>query len=500
METVLKVRRWVFVEGQSQREVSRRTGLSRNTIKKYLQDDRPPQYRRIKDTSSRRLFDYEVLLRELYTADLGRPLRERRTIQGLYEALVCEGYQGSYATVCRYIKRLKPSVGIAEKGYIPLEFDPGDALQFDWSHEIVALGGIDTKVYVAHFRLCHSRKSFLVAYFRESQEMVLDAFNQALVFYGGVPRRVIIDNATTMVTRIGKGRDRDYHPRFLALMNHYVMEPQACNPASGWEKGQVESQVKTMRKQVFAPKLSFATLADLNIHLQERCKALASKPHPEQKERSIDAVFADEKASLRPLGRVFDGYTERQVRISSTCLARFDTNSYSVPACHVGQRLSLRAYADKVVLTDGVDVIATHERSFERHRMIFDPWHYLPLLQRKPGALRDGAPFKGWELPKPLQMIRKHYQKQRGGERDFVELLSFYQTHGHDAVEMACELAASYKTFQLPVIISLIHDLTDDSRPAVMAAEANSYPQLRLPPTANCARYEQLVISRKVAA
>ena len=330
--------------------------------------------------------------------------------------------------------------------------------------------------------------------------MVLDAFSRALCFYDGVPRRVIIDNASTMVTRIGKGRERDYHQRFLACMNHYVMEPEACNPAAGWEKGQVESQVKVMRKQIFAPKLSFATLADLNVHLQARCEALAGRPHPEQKDRSIAAVFADERDHLRPLGRGFDGYTERQVRISSTCLARFDTNSYSVPSRHAGTRLSLRAYADRIVLTDGTEIIATHGRSFERHRMIFDPWHYLPLLQKKPGALRDGAPFKGWHLPEPLRMIRAHYQKQQGGDRDFVELLNLCQTHGHDAVEMACELAAAYGTLQLPVIISLIHDLTDEARPAEMTAGASSYPELRLPPKANCTRYEQLVTSREAVA
>jgi len=101
--------------------------------------------------------------------------------------------------------------------------------------QVVSLSGIDTKIYVAHFRLCHSRKPFLAAYMRESQEMVLDAFNRALTFYGGVPRRVIIDNATTMVSKIGKGGDRDYHPRFLALLNHYVMDVEACNAAAGWE-------------------------------------------------------------------------------------------------------------------------------------------------------------------------------------------------------------------------------------------------------------------------
>lgn len=160
METVLKVRRWVLFEGLSQREVSRRTVIARQMIRKYLEDDRPAEYRRNKASGSRRLFDYEVILRELYEADLGRPVRERRTIRGFYDALVCAGYAGSYTMVCRYVKRLKPSAGKSVTGYIPLEFAPGDALQFDWSQEVVLLGGVDTKIYVAHFRLCHAASPF----------------------------------------------------------------------------------------------------------------------------------------------------------------------------------------------------------------------------------------------------------------------------------------------------------------------------------------------------
>ena len=170
-----------------------------------------------------------------------------------------------------------------------------------------------------------------------------------------------------------------------------------------------------------------------------------------------------------------------------------------MPGAFAGGYLSLRAYADRIVLSNGPEVVATHERRFDRHQMSFDPWHYLPLLQKKPGALRNGAPFRDWDLPGPLAMIRRHYQKQAGGERDFVELLTLCQQHGHDVVEMACELAAEYKTFQLCVIISLIHDLTDDTRPAETTTGENSYPQLRLPPEANCLRYDQLLRTGKAA-
>ena len=277
-------------------------------------------------------------------------------------------------------------------------------------------------------------------------------------------------------------------------------------------QGQVENQVKVShglppsvrgpwrtRGQIFAPKLYFDTLEDLNVHLQARCEALASKLHPEAKTRSVDDVFADERGELRPLGRAFDGYTERQARVSGYCLVRFDTNSYSVPSRYAHQRVSLRAYADRVVISDGREVIAEHARCFDKHQRRFCLWHYLPLFQLRPGALRDGAPFKHWAMPKPLSMIWEHYRRQPGGDRDFIELLMLYQQHGQDAVEMACELAVEYGTMQLAAIIALLHDLTEPDAAREMTAEEVSYPRLQLPPEANCQRYDQLLRTGEAA-
>lgn len=490
----MKVRRWVLADGMSIREVSRKTGLSRNTIRKYIREERAdPKYRQGRDRPSRRLLSHEVHLKGMYLADLCLAPRERRTMQGLYEALVCEGYTGSYDTVRRYIVRLKDKGGTSSQGYIPLQFDAGDALQFDWSEEVVVLAGEAQKIKVAHFRLCHSRKPFLIAYFRETQEMVLDAFNEAFAFYGGVPRRVIIDNPKTMVVCIGKGKDRTFHPRFLSLMSHYVVEPVACTPAAGWEKGQVENQVKVMRSQVFTPKLHFASLADLNEHLKARSMALGSKPHPEARTRRIDDVFAEEKEVLRPPGRPFDGYTERKVSVNGYCLARFDTNAYSVPCRYARQVISLRAYARKIVLCSGSQVIAEHRRSFAKHQKYFCIWHYLPLFRQRPGALRDGAPFKQWPMPGALRMIWDQYRRQSGGDRDFIELLMLIQKHGQDTVEMACELALEHGSTQLSAIIILIHDLTEPEKVRELSHEELPCPALHLPPRADCQRYDQLL-------
>ncbi len=405
MESAAKVRRLVLRDGRSIRSVSRETGLSRNTIKKYLNDASPPRYQRQLSPVRHKLADYEARLREWFELEQKRPRRERRTALQLYERLVLEGYTGSYSPVQRFIRDLKRASCGSGEAFIPLQFEPGDALQFDWSEEHVVLGGIAQKVKVAHFRLCHSRKPFVVAYQSEAQEMVLDAFGRALAFYGGVPRRVIIDNPKTMVVFVSRSKERVYHPRFLALMNHYVMEPVACTPASGWEKGQVENQVQFLRGHLFTPKLAFDDLEGLNAWLHLHCDELGKRTHPEQRERTIDEVFTEECAHLRPLGRAFDGYVEKRVRVRSTCLVQYDSNRYSVPARFAGKHVSLRAYADRIVVVAGQDMIARHMRRFTRNVSYFEPWHYVPLLERKPGALRDGAPFTNWQLPKAMQLI-----------------------------------------------------------------------------------------------
>ena len=498
MESAAKIRRLVLSDGHSIRSVSRNTGFSRNTIRKYLKDSSSPHYHRNEPPVRHKLAGFQDRLRTFYKHDLSLPRRERRTAVKLYEKLVEEGYTGSYSPVCRFIKALKADGSQLSQAFIPLHFKAGDALQFDWSQEHIVLGTVDHKIKVAHFRLCHSRKPFVVAYPSEPQEMVLDAFVHALAFYDGVPRRVIIDNPKTMVTYVSRSKDRVFHPRFLALMNHYVMEPVACTPASGWEKGQVQNQVGDLRRQLFTPKLRFDDLESLNAWLLLRCNELGSRAHPEQKDQTIDAVFASERAELRPQGHGFDGYVEKAVRARSTCLVQYDSNRYSVPARYAGCHVSLRAYANKIVVVADQQIIAEHKRRFTKNISYFEPWHYVPLLSRKPGALRNGAPFIEWQLPAAMNKIKACYMDTKGGDRDFVDLLMMACEHGIETVEIACDLAVEQNTLRLPAITNLINQLVEpviDPLP-----QSHCYPQLQVMPEADCKRYEQLYAGTQVMA
>ena len=375
---------------------------------------------------------------------------------------------------------------------MPLLFQPGDACQFDWSHEQVELGGVVQNIKVAHFRLAYSRQMFVVAYPREMQEMLLDAHSRAFAFFGGAPARVIYDNLKTVVDTVLTGKERQFNRRFLTLANHYLFEPVACTPASGWEKGQVENQVGNVREWLFTPLARFASFADLNAWLATRCKELAQRSHPVQSLRAIAECFAEEQSLLRPITAHFDGYVEQMMRVSSTCLVKVDRNRYSVPAAFAGQAVSVRSTADQVRVVAQNAVIAAHPRVFGRDQLICDPWHYLPVLEKKPGALRNGAPFVAWDLPWPIQQVRDRILKQPLGARAFVELLMLAGEAGLDALTVACELTLEQGVISAPIVMNALRRLIAPHLPAASINVPDGM-VLTLEPVANCQRDDYLL-------
>jgi transposase len=490
METVTKIRRRYKVNGESISGIARDLNLSRNTVKKYLKQTDPPEYQRNHQPKPK-LGDYEQQLQCWLDQDVQRPKRQRRTAQRLFEDLQLEGYRGAYDSVQRFVKDWKQTKRPSTtQAFIPLVFPPADAAQFDWSHEQVELGGVVQTIKLAHFRLSHSRQCFLAAYPRESQEMVFDAHDRAFTFFGGVPKRMIYDNPRTLVDAVYVGKQRRFNRRFLALANHYLFEPVACTPASGWEKGQVENQVGNIREWLFSPRPRFKDFDELNQWLQAQCLRLSQRSHPEQRSRSIAELFAEERELLHPFERPFEGYFEQPCRVSSTCTVAYDRNRYSVPAEYARQRVSLRATAIRICVVADGEQIATHQRSFGREQQILDPWHYLPVLERKPGALRNGAPFLNWTLPAPITKVKKHLLKQPKGDRAFVEILLALHEHGPELISVACELALEHRTVSAAVVLNHVHRLNAPT--PIRSLPVPDDLVLRTEPEANCSRYDQL--------
>jgi transposase len=493
VETIAKIRRLFRNEHKSIREISRELRVSRKVVRKALRSDKTAFTYKRKRQPRPQLESHVSQLEALLVEDHKRPKRERLSYIRLYEGLCEKGYAGGYDSVRRYAKawRLERASG-ANTVFIPLAFAPGEAYQFDWSHETARLGGITCQIKVAHVRLCHSRLFLVRAYPRETQEMVFDAHERAFRFFGGSCRRGIYDNMRTAVDAIFTGRQRTFNRRFLQLCSHPLVEPTACNPGAAWEKGQVENQVRTARGRFFTPMPRFETLAALNTWLEERCLAWAhSSPHPVQKERSVWAVFeAEDRPALIPYVGPFDGFHEVDVAASRTSLVRHDYNRYSVAACAAGRTVQLRAYADRIAIFLNGEVVGEHSRCFGRHQTIYDPWHYLPVLARKPGALRNGEPFRDWPLPLALTQVRHLLAGHADGDRQFVKILTAVPDAGLDAVEAACSAALSDGLFSADVVLNWLARQHEDAPPEPILTPASL--TLGIEPIADCARYDAL--------
>ena len=492
VETIGRVRREHFLKGKTIRQIARDLKVSRNTVRKILRSGETAFTYGRKVQPRPKLGPWLSVLDELLASNAAKPAREQLTLIRLFEELQGRGYDGSYDAMRRYARRWSKIHGASTAtAYVPLSFAPGEAYQFDWSHEIVILGGVTTTVKVAHVRLCHSRMPFVRSYPRETQEMVFDAHERAFAFFKGACRRGIYDNMKTVVEAIFVGKDRLYNRRFLQLCSHYLVEPVACTPAAGWEKGQVENQIGLVRERFFTPRLRFKNLDELNAWLLDKCIAYAKvHRHPELTEQTIWEVFEAERPKLVPYAGRFDGFHAVQASVSKTCLVRFDNNKYSVTASAVGRPVEVHAYADHIVIRQDGRIVAEHPRSFGRGDTVYDPWHYVPVLTRKPGALRNGAPFKDWVLPAAMERVRRKLAGAEDGNRQMVDILTAVLTDGLPAVEAACAEAIAQGVHSADVVLNILARQRDPGPPATILTPAAL--TLRHAPIADCARYDNL--------
>jgi transposase len=491
VETVGRIRRAHFVQGKSIKEIVRDLRVSRNTVRRVLRSGATEFSYERGGQPRPKLGAWTTELERLLTANDARPRRDRLDLVRIFEDLRTRGYGGGYDAIRRYARARERRQGHGGAAFIPLSFAPGEAYQFDWSQEVVLLDGVTVTVKVAQVRLCHSRMPFVRAYPRETQEMVFDAHDRAFAFFRGACARGIYDNMRTAVDAVFVGRERKFNRRFLQMGSHYLVEPTACTPAAGWEKGQVENQVGVVRERFFKPRLRFRSYAELNAWLLEQCVAYAgAQRHPEIADRTIWEVFEAERPALVPYRDPFDGFHAVPAAVSKTCLVRFDNNRYSVLSRAVGRPVEVHAYVERIVIRQDGEVVGEHARSLGRGHTVYDPWHYVPVLTRKPGALRNGAPFKAWSLPGALGRVRHRLNGLPDGDRQMVEILSAVLTDGLAAVEAACAEALAGSTFSSGVVLNILSRRRAPTPPVTITTPDAL--RLQHPPLADCARYDTL--------
>jgi transposase len=495
MAMIGKVRRMRHRQKKSVREIARITSLSRNTVRKWLRApmQSEPKYRR--GAQPRKLSPFHERLEQALKADSHRPKHERRSARALYAELKSIGYDGGYSRVTDFVRdwRLGEGHAVGTSAFVPLAFELGEAFQFDWSEEGLVVGGIYYRLQVAHMKLCASRAFWLVAYPSQGHEMLFDAHTRGFAALGGIARRGIYDNMKTAVDKVKKGKGRVVNARFAVMCAHYLFDADFCNVASGWEKGVVEKNVQDSRRRVWieARTLRFGSLAELNAWLANRCRALWEEiRHPEHRHFSVAEMLEHERAQLMPMPEPFDGYVEKPARVSSTCLVAVARNRYSVPCELAGQMVSTRLYPSRVAVVANDSVVASHERLRDEGQTGYDWQHYIALVQRKPGALRNGAPFA--DLPEPLQKLRRALLRDAGGDRVMAQVLTIVSTAGLEAVLVAVELAL--ETGPPSGRVSVEHVVNVLARLNAKPAPQNAATTLKvsIPPLADTARYDDL--------
>ena len=357
----------------------------------------PPGYRR--QTSPRRpkLEPYTGVIDRILDDDHRVPRKQRHTAQRIFERLRDEyGFGGGYTTVKDYVREHRRRT---QEMFVPLSHAPGHA-QCDFGEALVVIGGVQQKAHYFVLDLPHSDGCFIKAYPAETTEAFLDGHVSAFAFLGGAPQSILYDNTKLAVARIlGDGR-RKRTRAFTELQSHYLFEDRFGRPGKGNDKGKVEGMVGYVRRNFLVPIPSFESFTALNAHLEGRCLERMDARLRGHTETIGQRMERDLEALLSLTAVPYDACDKQAGRVSSLSLVRYRTNDYSAPVAYGRRDVLVRGYVDEVVISCGSEIIARHPRSYERDDFVYDPIHYLPLLEQKTGALDQAAPLQGWACPR----------------------------------------------------------------------------------------------------
>jgi transposase len=430
-------------DGKSIRQLAREFGLSRKTVRYVLTHSEPRPSPWTRNRIAPVLGRFGTVIDQILADDENAPVKQRHTAMQVFRRLQGEhGYHGCYGQVQRYVrKHRRPH----RETFIPLGHLPGQRLEADFGHIYVDFPDGRRIVPFLAATWAYSNYPFVLALPFERTEAILAGMVAAFEFFGCIPKEVWWDNPKTVATLIRQGRERQLHPRYAALANHYAFDPRFCMPARGNEKPDAESTVKAVQRRFATPVPRVANLAELNAHFHRRCEA--------EQQRTVQSNFGpfeigprftEERAvaTALPLHR-FDACVIRPAAsVDKYQTVAFDSNRYSVPRRFAYQIVTVKGYVDQVVVVSGGELIATHVRSLLRGMMIPDPIHYLATLDRKPGALDHSPLYRDWKLPTCFVALRTDLEQLYGAEagaRRYIRVLQLLGEHSLERVRQAIE-------------------------------------------------------------
>jgi transposase len=411
-------------------------GLSRETVSKMCRFSAPPGYVRARPAAKPKLDPLIGVIDAILEADSAAPVKQRHTAKRIFERLRDEhGYGGGYTVVKDYVRRQKAR---GRETFVPLSHPPGHA-QVDFGEAVAVIGGVRQKIHFFCMDLPQSDSGFVKAYPRETTEAFLDGHVSAFEFYGGVPLSILYDNLKIAVAKICGDGKRERTRAFTELVSHYLFKDRFGRPGKGNDKGKVEGLVKFSRANFMTPIPVAASYEALNAMLADRCRKRLSERAGRHTE-TIGQRLAADLAALRRLPAVaLEPCEKRIARVSSTALVRYRGNDYSVPTAYGFQAVLVKGFVDEVViLCDGAQV-ARHARSYGHGVFVYDPLHYLALIETKPGSLDQAAALQDWDLPPAFQHMRHLLEARMGnrGKREFIQILRLMEIASKEVVAAA---------------------------------------------------------------
>jgi transposase len=490
VELYARVRRAVVVDKMSEREAARQFGLARETVRKMLRYAVPPGYRRMQPVRRPKLDAWIGIIDQILERDKAEGKKQRHTAKRIFERLRDEhSYTGGYTIVKDYVRLRKLS---QREMFVPLEHPPGDA-QADFGEAMVVIAGVERKAHYLAMDLPQSDDCFVMAFPAETTEAFLEGHNHAFAYFGGVPRTILYDNTKIAVARILGDGTRMKTRAFTELQSHYLFAEKFGRPAKGNDKGKVEGLVGYVRRNFMVPRPRFATWEEFNAHLLLQCQKRRERKLRGQ-QQTIGERFEKDRERLLPLPAApYEACDKHSTRVTSMSLVRYRTNDYSVPVEWGHREVLVKGFVHEVVICAANEVIARHPRSYEREDMIFNPLHYLALLEQKTNALDQAAPLVGWKLPEGSDELRRLMEARLGkkGKREFVQVLRLLETFALAEVERAIEDALRMGTISFDAVKHLLL-CRIERRPARLDLE--NYPHLPMAQVATTAAADYLAL------
>jgi transposase len=458
----------------SEREAARQFGLARETVRKMLRYAVPPGYRRQQPVRRPKLGAWIGIIDQILEQDKVEGKKQRHTAKRIFERLRDEhSYTGGYTIVKDYVRLRKLS---QREMFVPLEHPPGDA-QADFGEAMVVIAGVERKAHYLVMELPQSDDCFVMAFPAETTEAFLEGHNHAFAYFGGVPHTILYDNTKLAVARILGDGTRMKTRAFTELQSHYLFAEKFGRPGKGNDKGKVEGLVGYARRNFMVPRPRYATWEEFNAHLLIQCQKRRERKLRGY-QQTIGERFEKDHEKLLPLPAApYEACDKRSTRVTSMALVRYRTNDYSVPVEWGHREVLVKGFVHEVVICAGSEVIARHPRSYEREDMVFNPLHYLALLEQKTNALDQAAPLAGWDLPESFAQLRRLMEVRLGkkGKREYVQTLRLLETFTLPEVARAIDDALHLPAISFDAVKHLLL-CRIERRPARLDLE--NYPHL----------------------